>query len=327
MQPMTAIELVSLFKDVLQAQQKLIKGLRQDAKKGYPIKTWRPKNRSLQEFGQGKHPWENARLNNLQRVEHAISGIEFTEEQDRQGTLVFPGVVACSEETLNLVITVNEARNVLKNRIAAGRQINQALRAENVPEALSRRGYEHMINTTILDQPGVKELIKNSQFSRVCLKQIYRPIPYVDVMGATVIRLYEKEKQSSRSMVAAKVITHLKEEAHLSKSALKFAKEEISRLDKHQKVAVLGSRSIIIGANIKTTDTEGQVHRLSRAGVLPIFCLWDKSQARPRINFESLEGNPGKQLLSGSRARNKAGNHISDEQVADINGRSIRYYS
>lgn len=268
-----ATEIISSYKSLAEAIANLSASVNADYAAGMPQTLWAPPQEKLHFLGAGGHPWLLANdLSPPQMVSAALSQLSYPEKRaDPRSTLIFPGVVLCSPDTIDQVINLNESKAAFKKAVLAAKNENSKFRDSDVTELLDR------------SCPGVRQILSSSGLGTMCLKHAYRPVHSFTAKDSAVFQFYFKVKTSSRRVSVTDEIRDL------DKRKLLLGDEEkavlIQKLTAAGQVfSKVGNKCSVVTANVLLDGTR----RTQATGVLPIFIAMPTS-GELTVNFTSLD--------------------------------------
>lgn len=259
---------------------------------------WHPPQDRPHILGSGDHPWLlNPETAYHQKVSAAISQLSYSKGQNPKSTLVFPGVVICSQDTIRVIENVNQAKHDFKEAVLIAKAQNSKIQDKHITEMVESRW------------PGVREIFSKSGFGTICLKQAYRPIHYFSATEKASFQFYLKEKTSSLRVRAEDEIKGLDRKKLLMGDAEKAVLTK-KLAAAGQILSKVGNRCTVITANVLLDDAI----RSQVAGVLPIFVALPSSGVL-RVDFSSLERN-----IEDSKRKNAPPRAINPKPFGTLTG-------
>ncbi|MFA0809430.1 hypothetical protein [Microbulbifer epialgicus] len=296
-----------LYQEVKRSFELLKDSVMTDVKEGYSALIHRPAAISLRPDVRETHPWvigKSGVSHDMPDHEVALQGITdiwFDDDRkDARLTYEYPGLVICSESSLQSVKEVNKAKEAFRRRVIKLRKKYRELSEEEISSNLfnhtsdkedsSRRHREgewaHLKH--------IKTLFRKAQIGRICLKHMYRPIPLIEHPEVQRTKHYRK-------IIPPKRVRTIKQQRVIFENQLKnFPSQKLAnavayleKLPDELKIFETQPCSEVITVNYKIPARPGcryygwgnQV-----TGVLPVFCLGSPDvDIQEMVDFSKLE--------------------------------------
>ena len=236
------IEVIECFKKLQQSLYQLAPALYHDAK----LPLWLSDH----------HDAKSAR----QQVYHVLKQIEYTANQAPRNTIQLPGLVAASNETLQLIQYINALKDQFKAAIQRlkkqGNSFSDQVLQHNLQELLNKR------------HPHSHMALQRSGLSRLHLKQCYRHIPSLTLKPEKVSWTWAHTRAIKRITVA-EAEQALRKKSHLPGISAQLQK--LTALATTEPLAIVQELAPHVRANITTQLANGTLKRQMLSAALPIF--------------------------------------------------------
>lgn len=287
--------LQQLHDDWNAAYAALAKAVYADAVIGYPAIVFDLKPEYLHEDERAGHPWLSSELaltTDAPAHELALIGINdiwFNDRSDAMRAYDFPGLIMCRPETLERVRDVNAVKNRIKDEIKS-----------------IRDSFSGMSNKDIDKQ--VKAALESAGMARLCIKQAYRLIPFIDAPGLLRAKFYLNPKRPSRCRTVGQQLAIYEEKIQKGEGTKVIfdAVEELKGLKKDLPISERQESTPVMTVNYRMCDRipgkNSKNEYLNfwgqKTAALPVFCIGDPvsisdtdrvSNLETIVDFSSLE--------------------------------------
>lgn len=244
----------------------------EDAALGYPAIAFDLKPEYIHEKERAGHPWLNEELKlTTETPEHelaliGISDIWFNEHADAMHTYDFPALVMCRPETLDRVRDVNAVKNRFKEVIKAIRDSFAGMSDKDIDKE-------------------VKKALEDAGMARLCLKQVYRLIPFIDTPGLMRAKFYLNPKRPSRCRTVGEQLAIYEEKIQKGEGTKTMvrAMEKLQGLNKNMEISERQESSPVMTVNYRMRDkisgknskNEYLNYWGQKTAALPVFCVAD----------------------------------------------------
>ena len=288
--------LIALLKNLKEAMNTLRQATMDDAHEGYGAIMYTPPEDSLHPEVRHCHPWlELPRFHSdFTSHEMALLGVEniwFDDRANSRRTFDFPGIVACSQSTIDAVGSLNIAKNEFKSYVLALKEKYSEL-TDNLleEELLLEHNQWDSLNT-------VKKIFQKAQIARISIKHVYRNVQ--TITGGELMRAkpYYNPKQTTRTRTVEKQISILEKTANTKikkgeavSQTLMETIESLKTLDAHMEISERHDPYEVITLNYKIRKPDSHKGTwLKLYAQLPVFYLGKPSIAlEPLVDFSSL---------------------------------------
>ncbi|WP_045861721.1 hypothetical protein [Teredinibacter purpureus] len=289
-------QLIAVLQKLKEAMANVRRSTLQDAEKGYPAITYIPPIDTLHEEVRYCHPWLELGSFNTSFKEHEIAllGIEnvwFDDRANSRRTFDFPGLIICSQSTIDEVKHLNDAKNEFKSCVLALKEKYSDLTDTDVEEELFYREREW----AALD--SVKKVFQKAQIARILIKHVYRNVH--TITGGKLLRAkpYYNPKQTTRARTVEKQIALLEKKAKaktkegepVSQKLIETI-EALKELDPTIEISERHEPYEVITLNYKILPPDSDKGTWSKLyAQLPVFCLGEPStKLESLVDFSSL---------------------------------------
>lgn len=289
-------QLIAVLQKLKEAMANVRRSTLQDADKGYPAITYIPPIDTLHEEVRYCHPWLELGSFNTSFKEHEIAllGIEniwFDDRANSRRTFDFPGIIVCSQSTIDEVKHLNDAKNEFKSCVLALKEKYSDLTDTDVEEELFYREREW----AALD--SVKKVFQKAQIARILIKHVYRNVH--TITGGKLLRAkpYYNPKQTTRARTVEKQIALLEKKAKTKAKQGESASqklietiEALKELDPTTEISERHEPYEVITLNYKFQPPSSEKGTWSKLyAQLPVFCLGEPSiKLASLVDFSSL---------------------------------------
>ena len=289
-------QLINRLQELKSALAALRRATLLDAEAGYPALVYVPPAETLHPEVRFCHPWHEVEAfqTSFKNHELALLGVEniwFDDRANSRRTFDFPGVVICSQATIEQVELVNQAKTDFKDCVLALKEKYADLTDSNVEEELFYREKEW---ATI---DSVKKAFQKAQIARICVKQVYRHIQTICDGELLRAKPYYNPKEITRVRTVKKQLTLLDKKAKAKikqgetpSQALINAIEQLREMDQGAEIAERHEPYEVITLNykVKTPGSDGAKWK-QLYGQLPVFCAGSPTtELTSLIDFDSL---------------------------------------
>lgn len=220
-----------------------------------------------------------ASADSRQQLANFLQQLEFVDTQDPKEILLGPGLVACSNTTVEIIKKVNLAKDEFKQAVlalkAAKVKITDIVLTGQLNEILDRDQNKSRSRdiSTALNRAGL---------ARLHLKACYRTIPLlnrrpenVSWTWANTRAIKKVDVNTARSMLQKK-----KQDSGIEQQLRK-----LDTLNPNDNLAIIQELAPHLRANILTNDDNGDYKRFMIKGSMPIFYVHESNKTLPKFNF------------------------------------------
>ena len=243
------IDVIEAFTSLSKALGELNTAILQD---DAPLPSWFKEVGSELDFG----------FNKREHVVEFINQLEYRDSQHPKEIIVGAGLVASSQNTLDKIEAVNQAKLVFKEKMLLLRR----LKIDYQNEVLINY-FEKNLDTR---PEGVSNILSRMGLARLHLKQTYRLIPYFRKMPHSV-------SWTGANTRAIKKITAKQAVEMLAKNTkdqgMRYQMELAAKLDPNEQLAIVQELAPHLRANLVFKESDNSKVRKMIKGAMPIFFL------------------------------------------------------
>lgn len=278
--------LTKLHNDWENAFAALATAVYEDAAMGYQAITFDIKPEYIPKEERSGHPWLNQELTlatSTPAHELALIGINdiwFNDHADAMHAYDFPALIMCRAETIERVRELNAVKNRFKDEIKLIRDSFAGMAAKDIDKE-------------------VKRALETAGMARLCVKQMYRLIPFIDTPGLLRAKFYLNPKRPSRCRTVGKQLAIYEEKIAKGEGTkvMFSAVERLKQLDQSLKITERQDSTLIMTVNYRMRDripgknssNEYLNYWGQRTAALPVFCVADPVSDSDRNIVSNLE--------------------------------------
>ncbi len=190
----------------------------------------------------------------------ALSQLEYADQQEPRETLVCPGFIGASQETIDLAQQLNEAKDIFKQAVLRLRQAKGSLKDLNFNDQNTQNN--HARNSQLSSS------LQKMGLSRLHLKQCYRKIPILKHAPIKISWTWAHTRSIKRITVeqAQRLLQKKSQD-----SGIQHQLSLLAQVPAHENLAIVQELAPHLRANILLPKDTVAKPRLMVKGPIPIF--------------------------------------------------------